>query len=73
MANIERNKPYILSEIIKETGIPVSIRKETWSQDFVFRVDRVANGTAYGTAFKNGVEHKRKYGAYFIHSNSPVV
>lgn len=64
MANIERNKPYILSEIIKETGIPVSIRKETWSPDFVFRVDRVANGTAYGTAFKNGVEHKRKYGAY---------
>ncbi|MCQ2566687.1 MAG: AAA family ATPase [Clostridia bacterium] len=64
MANVERNKPYILSEIIKETGLPVLIRKEAWSPGFVFRVDKVENGTAYGTAFKNGVEHKRKFGAY---------
>lgn len=64
MANIELNKAYILSEIITETGLPVSIRKESWSPGFVFRVEKVENGTAFGTAFKNGVEHKRKYGAY---------
>lgn len=64
MANIELNKVYILSEIIAETGLPVLIRKDSWSLGFVFRVETVKNGTAFGTAFKNGVEHKRKYGAY---------
>ena len=69
MANIERNIPYTLSEIIKETGLPVSIRKETWSPGFVFRVEKVENGTAYGTAFKNGIEHRRKYGDYTYRLN----
>lgn len=64
MSNIEHNKPYALSEIIANTGLPITVRKESWSPGFIFRVEKIENCTAYGTAFKNGVEHKRKYGSY---------
>ena len=62
--NIEQGKLYKLSEIIAETELPFFIRKELWSADFIFRVEKIKNEIAYGTAFKNGVEYRRRYGEY---------
>lgn len=60
----EEDVQYELEQIISREGLPVVIRKEKWSPDFVFRVERVENGTAYGTALKDGHEYHRKYGDY---------
>ena len=53
---------YTLQEIVQHTSIPVLVKKSSWSDDFQFRVERVEGQTVYGTAFKNGKEHHRKFG-----------
>ena len=65
--SIEKNKEYSLSQIIDEIGVPVLIKKPAWSNDFCFRVERIENDIAYGTAYKNGVEHKRRFGGDYTY------
>ena len=62
--NLQKEIQYELEQIIKTVGLPVVIRKEKWSPNFVFRVERVENETAYGTALKDGREYHRTYGDY---------
>ena len=62
--NLQKDIQYELEQIIKTVGLPVVIRKEKWSPNFVFRVERVENETAYGTALKDGREYHRTYGDY---------
>ena len=62
--NIQKNVQYELEQIISGVGLPVIVRKDKWSPNFVFRVERIENGTAYGTALKDGVEYHRTYGDY---------
>ena len=65
--SIEKNKEYSLSQIVDEIGVPVLIKKPAWSNDFCFRVERIENDIAYGTAYKNGVEHKRRFGGDYTY------
>ena len=55
---------YTLEEIINNYKLPVYIRKASWSEDFVFRVENIENRVATGTAFKSGKEHNRLFGEY---------
>ena len=41
--NLQKDIQYELEQIIKTVGLPVVIRKEKWSPNFVFRVERVEN------------------------------
>ena len=63
--SLEKNREYPLTQIINEIGLPVLVKKSAWSSDFCFRVERLQNDTAYGTAYKNGIEHKRKFGGEY--------
>ena len=62
--NIDNTTLYSLEEIINNVPLPVIVRKPNWTNSFTFRVERIQNGVAYGTSFRNGVEHHRLFGEY---------
>ena len=64
---LEKNRDYSLQQIIKSVGLPVIVKKTSWSDNFCFRVERVSNSVAYGTALKNGVEHQRRFGGGYTY------
>lgn len=67
---LEKKREYALHQIVEKTGLPVLVKKSGWSNDFCFKVERIENGIAHGTAFKNGVSHRRKFGGdYSYHLN----
>ena len=58
----EVGKIYTVKQLTDNLSLPLYVKKDSWSDDFYFRIERVEDGTAYGTAFKNGVEHHRRFG-----------
>lgn len=70
MVMLDKKREYALQQIVKECGLPVFVKKSGWSNDFCFRAERTENGIVYGTAFKNGAVHRRKFGGdYSYHLN----
>lgn len=65
--SLDKNKEYSLTQITNEIGLPVMVKKAGWSSDFCFRVERIENDTAYGTAYKNGIEHRRRFGGDYTY------
>lgn len=57
-------KEYSIRQILENSALPVKIKKSSWSPGFEFQIERVEGQKVYGTAFKDGVKHVRRFGEY---------